>query len=355
MGKDKPELPSRNDGGEPSWFKMTGWYNLRSTILLVESLIVLLGTTFCLFIWEFAYLKPYAQDSLLGLTFVVFWLLHWLLLGRFISKWIALAAFALAFAAGCYLNNSFGGHVEGWSREAKQNLHAIQLALERYASDHEGHYPPFLIGGELTFDSIDPLLRKSDWKVYPTCAADHGYPPSRTVYALIRRMAPWVIEPDSYYSIPSDVKWLQAEYKDAYSADSSTARFGKDYTLMGNVAADHRFPQASFGYPFWERKASNTDKLSIALQGQLYYKALYSPGATKPDAYVLMAFEPAGFEGQDLFTSVPGGHELDGRLPDGSGLGMGVPVIPSLGLKGDGIPDGVMIVLSGGWVAKEFD
>ena len=32
--------------------------------------------------------------------------------------------------------------------EVTANIHTIQSALERYATDHEGHYPGFLIGAE---------------------------------------------------------------------------------------------------------------------------------------------------------------------------------------------------------------
>lgn len=57
-------------------------------------------------------------------------------------------------------------------------------------------------------------------------------------------------------------------------------------------------------------------------------------------------------KGMDALTTVTGGHELDGRLQDGSGVGVGVPVIPELVIKGDGKPDGVILVLTGGW---QFD
>ncbi|MBN2082191.1 type II secretion system protein [bacterium] len=36
--------------------------------------------------------------------------------------------------------------------EVKQNLHAIQLAVERYATDMDGNYPFFLFGGEALFN-----------------------------------------------------------------------------------------------------------------------------------------------------------------------------------------------------------
>ncbi len=356
MGKDKPELPSRNDGGEPSWFKMTGWYNLRSTILLVEILAVFIFTVYFASGFELSFLRQNALIGFIGIMLVAFWLLHWLFLGRFISKWIALIVLVIAYALGGYFGlNYFGGHWETWSRETKQNLHAIQLALERYADDNEGHYPQFLVGGELESGSVDPLVKMDTWHAYPRCPSVSSNSPYGRSCVFFRKVAPWAINPDAIIIDPQEIRALQVEYNDPYRANNPTARFGKDSTMMGNVAADHRFPQGSFGYPFWERKASNTDKLTIALQGQFYYKALYSPGATEPDAYVLMAFGSAGFERYDALTTVPGGHELDCRLPDGSGIGMGVPVLPKLGLKGDGIPDGVIIALSGGWAAKEFD
>ena len=36
--------------------------------------------------------------------------------------------------------------------EVKQNLHAVQLALERYATDNDGNYPFFLYGGDAVFN-----------------------------------------------------------------------------------------------------------------------------------------------------------------------------------------------------------
>ncbi len=38
--------------------------------------------------------------------------------------------------------------------EVKRNLHIIQVALERYGTDHEQHFPPFLIGGEADYNIV---------------------------------------------------------------------------------------------------------------------------------------------------------------------------------------------------------
>lgn len=331
--------------------------NLRSPVLLAEAIAIVALTAFFASTWELGFLKQGVVIVLIGLAVVLLWLLHSFLLKRFVSTWISLTVFVVAYALGSYFGlNSFNVLVEYWSHEAMQSLHAIQLALERYAEDNEGHYPPFLIGGDMySGHSIDPLLGEGRWETYPRCAGMyHGYPVSEGSYALLRSLVPWAINPNYYCSLPSDLKRLQAEFDDPYGAGNKTNRFGSDYTRMGNVAADHRFPQASFGYPFWERETTFDNRMALALQGQFYYKALYSPGSDQPDGYILMAFGRADYDWGDWLTTESGGHELDCRLPDGGGVGMAVPVLRQLGLKPDGIPDGVIIVLAGGWVMSDM-
>lgn len=56
------------------------------------------------------------------------------------------------------------------SREAevRQNLHAIQLTLERYSTDNDGAYPYFLYGGESNFNigSINGVNTHYVWRPY---------------------------------------------------------------------------------------------------------------------------------------------------------------------------------------------
>jgi prepilin-type N-terminal cleavage/methylation domain-containing protein len=47
--------------------------------------------------------------------------------------------------------------------EIKQNLHAIQLAVERYATDNEGRYPFFLYGGDVYFNVGTSKFACGDW------------------------------------------------------------------------------------------------------------------------------------------------------------------------------------------------
>lgn len=120
---------------------------------------------------------------------------------------------------------------------------------------------------------------------------------------------------------------------------------------MIQIAADHRFPGMLIGERYWLREHRGILAKSVA--GNFIYKGLIPPGEKHPRGYILMVFGGPEDEGEDALTSVPGGHELDGRLQDGSGVGMGVPVFPELGIKGDGKPDGIILVLTGGWPIEE--
>lgn len=52
--------------------------------------------------------------------------------------------------------------------EVKQNLHAIQLAIERYSTDEDGTYPFFLYGGESMFNigTVNNLNTGYTWRAY---------------------------------------------------------------------------------------------------------------------------------------------------------------------------------------------
>lgn len=73
--------------------------------------------------------------------------------------------------------------------EVKSNIHAIQIALERYATDSGGVYPPFLVGGErnsnILWCSIDDFnngtFPNADW---PTMSFV-GFPLGITPYAIV--------------------------------------------------------------------------------------------------------------------------------------------------------------------------
>lgn len=293
---------------------------------------------------------------LVALTLIV---VHALMFRKRTWTILLLAVYIVAFFTGGYLSVATSIRDGVWVWRARSCLWNVQLSVERYALDHDGHYPEFLIGGEYTEGeaSPDPLFR-GYLEGYPRNEAARRSlqePDSEYMrdYIKLRSKYPWLIGAHYYWSDPDDIAELQRRYGDYYDGAEAPSRFGEHYTLMGNIAADHRFPDAQWGYPYWERRTGSRDLLTVDLQGQFYYKVLYRPGSDQPDGYILMVFGSYADDGMDAFTTVSGGHELDGRLPDGSGVGMGVPVIPQPGLESDGKPDGVLLVLFGGWPWEE--
>ncbi len=74
--------------------------------------------------------------------------------------------------------------------EVKSNIHSVQLALERYATDNGGVYPPYLVGGERNSNILwcsiaqfhDPTtFPNADW---PTLSIS-GFPLGITPYAIV--------------------------------------------------------------------------------------------------------------------------------------------------------------------------
>ncbi|MCD6216713.1 type II secretion system protein [bacterium] len=74
--------------------------------------------------------------------------------------------------------------------EVKSNIHSVQLALERYATDNGGVYPPYLVGGErdsnILWCSIDHLVNgtfpNADW---PTLSFAN-FPLGITPYSIVK-------------------------------------------------------------------------------------------------------------------------------------------------------------------------
>jgi len=241
--------------------------------------------------------------------------------------------------------------------QAKKNLHAIQLAVEHYASDHYGSYPYYLLGGHFTDDfAIDAQTWESFknsflrpyasevWANVVTRMETVRFAPSGMGDRLICEGYTLVYSDNPYSPRKTDAKSCIIPFD---GGTFSRRSGGLEGHSTAQIAADHRFEGAEIGERYWEWERGS--ELAESLQGNFYYKALIPPGEEHPRGYILMAFGNADNPGMDVFTTVPGGHELDGRLLDGSGIGMGVPVMPELGLEPDGKPDGVIIVLSGGW------
>ena len=157
--------------------------------------------------------------------------------------------------------------------EAKMNLHDIQLALERYAMGTGGMYPEFLLGGSAPHDedqrnlsaqASDPLIREGYLTEYPR----------------------------NPFAVPQVVKAMQEKHNDPFRPGMPESkygyRFGEDYTLMGQVLADFRYPKlpgqqltqsngiyyyADTEYPFWDIWPKGARKPKPFLPGEFFYKS----------------------------------------------------------------------------------
>lgn len=157
--------------------------------------------------------------------------------------------------------------------EAKASLHEIQKAVERFAVDTGGTYPEYLIGGSAPAgdDPKNPYAQTSD--------------------ALLRK-GYLTAYPRNPFDVPQTVKAMQEQYKDPLRPGAGESkygyRFGEDYTLMGQVLADFRYPKApylegkklmfhesyaEFGYPFWDIWPPGARKPKPFLPGEFFYKS----------------------------------------------------------------------------------
>ena len=206
--------------------------------------------------------------------------------------------------------------------QTKMNLHAIQLALERYSVDDPAYrYPEWLSGGGSSLvlspgsprlAELDPLILGGYLTAYP-----------RNPFAVHGRHAARQLES------------LQKLLKDPLRPGQSTAnlpvmyRFGEDYSLMGNLLASSpapardnvlqyvardsaRLPGAGITYPCWDGAAVETRQ--YWLQGQFYYRpwcraesrgdfsADPDESDFQLDAYTLGAFGNYKNKGQDVLS-----------------------------------------------------
>lgn len=244
--------------------------------------------------------------------------------------------------------------------EVKANLHNIQLSIERFAVDSEGVYPQYLIGGDIRyaaqqssgsniaalsgiteitnrFQLSDPLLRR-------------GYIDSYPKNPFMRNGAA--------------IHKFQQDINDPMRNDGNGPvrgnRFGGSCTIMGNLSADHRFPNfvisqpgqapdpraesgANFeGYRSYDLWYGNRPKLY--LPGQFFYKSngpviaasSSSIDITRPiqpieiDQYIMGGYGSIRSKGSDVLGYEPEirGFTIVKRPGDGGLLAMERPSGP---------------------------
>jgi len=222
--------------------------------------------------------------------------------------------------------------------ETKHNLHNIQLAVERYAVDHDGSYPQYLIGGEpaldangipLTGTASDPLLREGYLNEYP-----------RNPFNWTERQTKQLLSQQATLAKTSaDGDPLRPGHSEG---DLHGYRFGAEGWRMGQVLCDVRWTMwtyedpatgareklhtwADVEYRMWDtwddKQSTHGDGF---LEGQFFYKSngpvIYrqSDGVSEPypwdaddpfipteiDSYIMGAYGSRKTPGKDVLGSI---------------------------------------------------
>jgi hypothetical protein len=238
--------------------------------------------------------------------------------------------------------------------EVKSNLHNIQLAIERYATDHGGQYPPYLIGGqgkysEYVEDSANAFINIKD------CS-------NRSILSdpLLREGYIEAYPKNPFATNGPAIHHFQGDLNDPLRNGMNEAkihgtRFGPYCTLMGNVMADNRYTEftvrddkgvehtyptfASVNYPFhdlWE-----TNKPKPFLPGEFFYRSYSLPvnenGVEREDieTYMLGAYGAIRTKGKDVIGPDPTG--VNDVTPFGAE--------PNMYGNPNGIRDSIILVL----------
>ncbi|MEZ5339543.1 MAG: hypothetical protein R3F46_14935 [bacterium] len=277
------------------------------------------------------------------------------------GRWL-MGVISVALVAGIILiaiPNVFGNHryPQYQESEAKQNLHAIQLALERYAVDSGGNYPLWISGGSYPAGNFNPA--DSKYMLDPlVCKAYMVKYPANPFLRSGRYSEKAVQELKELQEVLQDP--LRPMEQVPLSAPSF--RFGRDYNLMGNVMADLRFAEVIVGVdsdvnPVMKHTASDViyrcwdieelEEPHPWLQGQFFYKSTYSyewfvedeleSRESHPAAryYILGCYGSVANKGKDILGEE---QPLPWRYGSGSEMtvwsGTGVP------MQGSSLPKG---------------
>jgi hypothetical protein len=252
---------------------------------------------------------------------------------------VVLAVLGLA-AFGDVLPSVSGMRENAREAEAKQNLHAIQVAVEKFAVDHHQRYPEYLLGGAGFYSKgirhdgtlsgeakqvedvsklADPLLRGGYLPSYPSNPfVKNGYEINE-------------LQLESSNRANRGDPLLNSEYGDCVTYGT---RFGADCRLMGNVLCEPRYTKwwqrdgragdrgeldtfANVGWLFWDCWEETDETPSqFYLPGQFFYKSAGSLEAKHAKAsenrpipppaakqYVLGVYGSSRTRGQDVLGS----------------------------------------------------
>jgi prepilin-type N-terminal cleavage/methylation domain-containing protein len=118
--------------------------------------------------------------------------------------------------------------------EVKANCHTIQIALERYATDHSGAYPNYIIGGDTRGWDLRSGCRAL---TEPSLDEDHRPPRDPLVHFAYVYSYPDNPFIDPGEGVTSVIAWTGA----SLSLGDGDVRFGWTGELMGNTLDDPRY------------------------------------------------------------------------------------------------------------------
>lgn len=126
--------------------------------------------------------------------------------------------------------------------EVKSNCHTIQIALERYATDHSGQYPKMIWGGdEKGWSIIQGLGCRTMWEHDPYDGANEGgaHPPFDPLihYGYINSYPRCAFLNDGE-GLSTIVRWTGPSPCEIGDGDP---RFGYNGEMMGNIVEDPKY------------------------------------------------------------------------------------------------------------------
>jgi prepilin-type N-terminal cleavage/methylation domain-containing protein len=189
--------------------------------------------------------------------------------------------------------------------EVKANCHTIQIALERYATDHSGVYPNYILGGDTRGWDERSGCRALTWNKGDTSPNAEQVRPPRDPLIHFNYVYSY---PDNAFIDPGEgitsvIAWTGASLK----LGDGDIRFGWTGELMGNCLDDPRFLFTGFGQPTRLQYTmlpiddamigvlNNRSPNSFYCMGGLPQWVREGGGATDPDAGAIKAFWPGQF------------------------------------------------------------
>lgn len=195
--------------------------------------------------------------------------------------------------------------------EVKQNLHAIQLAIERYATDTSGQYPWFLYGGDVYYNVGTIKWIPTPYDIEP------GTPGSRHPFDLFNAAlsSPGPIEPHTYGNVglsAGNMGTPGTEFGDTlayegylpqypmnpFLSDKAVIIHGKDsvnyYQYMPFRACGGRMGRNMFNLGWsgegvcimaYDIDGEPDDSIKLEFPGQFYYHPRFSDGACNADHF----------------------------------------------------------------------